>query len=417
VWDTHALLLVGLFMALSACTTQRERFQEAREHYSSLRSKRKRCGRTLAGFLRALKALPLSFFSLARERLQALAEERGHPARIGRWLVFALDGTRQNQPRTEANLARNGGGTKEPPLPQCLVVAAIALGKRMLWDWSCAPVTHSERALASEIMERLPKDSLLVLDGGFYGYEFLSGVLAQGRHILLRAGANVRLWAKDAYRVEERGGQVWLWPNSAKSAGEKPIVLRLLRIAVQKGKNVKKVRTKNTQDVWLLTDLTEAELSHDDARRIYWRRYGGSEGNFRTWKCTLRCDTQLSRTPDAAEREAHLSLLAQMLLQVSVDLARNHACPNRKWASEATALHVWRAALRTHAKGKSTTWMAGSLKNAVVDSYRRRRPKTKKTWAKRKKHSHADKPIILTLKPRLKKIGEHMLRQNVSRFR
>ncbi len=53
--------------------------------------------------------------------------------------------------------------------PQCQVVAAVAMGKNVLWDWECDSGLVGEREMALRIMERLPEFSLSVLDAGIFG--------------------------------------------------------------------------------------------------------------------------------------------------------------------------------------------------------------------------------------------------------
>ena len=100
-WSLPLCWSTGLCMALSGAGTMQEGFECARECVTALYIKRKRCGRTLAGYTKAMSRFPLAFFARVRQQLQKnLAAQKIHAARIGQWHAFAIDGSRQNIPRT-----------------------------------------------------------------------------------------------------------------------------------------------------------------------------------------------------------------------------------------------------------------------------------------------------------------------------
>lgn len=411
-WSVQPLLVTGISALLSRPGSWRDRFEEGREFCSALLPKRRRGGSTAEGFLKALAHFPLEGMEVMRERIQEYVLERGiKPAQMGRHVVFGLDGSKQNLPRTEANIKRYGGGTKEPPLPQRLTVAAVAMGRRMLWDWECGAGTDSERGLALKISKRLPRGCLQVVDAGFVGYEWCCQALEDERHVLMRVGSNVRLLVEAGWKVEERGGWVWLWPKASQAEGDAPIKLRLIKLErMRKGRRRKKGKAKGQKEVmWLMTDLPESRLTREEARQIYHRRYGGNEITFRSWKCTLESATQLSRTPTLAEREGSLSLFALMLLQAMTLLARKRHRKKARVVSVAQAQRLWRKAARAQTQQKSTTWFREALSAAVVDNYKRKAPKVKRIWPKRKGHRLPGTPIFLKLKPHIKRLGVERL--------
>ena len=402
-------------MALEDAPTVGERFETAVDLDRLLRPKQKRCGTTLSGFLLALEDLPLDVFGELRTGLQrAVLRANADPARVGRWNAFGLDGTKQNLPRTDANELGFGAATKDPALPQGLTVAAVALGQRVLWDWESGGIHASERDLALQIMRRLPAGSLGVEDAGFVGHEHISDVLASGRHVLMRVGGNIRLWADKIGSVQQRGGEVWLWPNRRRA--EAPLRLRLIKIVTRKKKTVKRKKRKGPgrrqafkivqRTLWLVTDvLDETALTQAEAEELYGRRWGGNEIRFRDWKCTLQAATLLSHTPRQAQRERELSLCAAMLLHVLVTRARQSKRKPFRAVSAARAVRAWRRAVRQSGQGKSTRWFGGALSEAVVDNYPRRRPKVKRRWPKRKDHTEAGKPQFRKLTARIKAMG------------
>ena len=61
------------------------------------------------------------------------------------------------------------------------------------------PGDSSERAHWLETLPDLPLKALITGDAGFVGYQYLRAILDGGRQLLIRVGANVRLWKKLGY--------------------------------------------------------------------------------------------------------------------------------------------------------------------------------------------------------------------------
>ena len=203
----------GLAMALQSGGSETERFEKAREILAGLFPKRRRCGTTLSGYHQALADLPLEFFDAMRTGMQRVAQRHGlNPARVGRWEAYGIDGSKEDLPRTQEHAEHYGVVTKGPGAAERLVVAAVSMRRYMLWDWASDSALGSERALALDIIRRLPLGSLAVLDAGFMGYEWGMAVKASGRHFLVRVGGNVKLWVDSLPTAEWREDEVWLWP-------------------------------------------------------------------------------------------------------------------------------------------------------------------------------------------------------------
>src|SRR5438067_1890446 len=93
-WSLQPLLFVLVAVTWCAGDSQAERFEAARAVYVGLHPKRKRPGKTLAGYHQALARLPASLLrfvaSLARRQLLARLGPLLHP---GGRAVFGCDGT------------------------------------------------------------------------------------------------------------------------------------------------------------------------------------------------------------------------------------------------------------------------------------------------------------------------------------
>lgn len=418
-WGMVRLWYVGLCMALEPSRNLGERFERARETCTGLFPKRRRCGRTWAGFLKAVRGVPRSFFGAVRQALQARMAEVGlHPARMGRWEAYGIDGTKSDVPRTAAHEARYGLATKGPGAPQRQVVAAVALRREVLWDWESGSALDSERELALRVIRRLPEGALVVLDAGFLGYGWGRAVRASGRHFLARVGGNVRLWVESQGKAQWREGEVWLWPEDQQEGP--PLVLRLLRVErrVRGKRRGKGGRRKLKREVlWLATDvLDEEQLTCAEAGRLYARRWPASEGTFRTWKRTLDAAKLYSRTPELAERESEFSLCALQVLEVLAWTARQRRKDrNPRPVSVARARRVWRKAVAATAAGRTTGWLGGELAAAITDSYRRRRAKVRRAWPQRKEHRMLKGPEFRKLGPRRKQSGLLRLQEQDAR--
>lgn len=412
-WSLPLCWCAGLFMALSGAGTMQDGFEYARQCVAGLYSKRRRCGKTLAGFSKAMSRFPLVFFERVRRQVQEnLKAHQIDAAGVGRWRAFAIDGSKQNVPRTRRHELKYGlvtkGTAKGAGAPQCQVVAAVAMGKNVMWDWVCGSALTGEREMALKIIARLPPGVLSVLDAGFLGYEWARAVQSMQQFFLARVGANVRLWVEDLNKTmaaEWKDGEVWLWPDHKHASA--PLVLRLIRVEVKSG--------RKKSELWLVTNvLDETKLTRGEASRIYYKRWRASECTFRNWKKTLE-ETKLdSRTPEMAQREQELGLCALQILQATTLLARKR---NRTRAREdrqvsvAQAQRVWRKAARDLAAGKSTTWFSAEIVECVTDDYIRTSRKVRRPWPERKAHETPRAPILRRLRVPLKAKGLKRLAQ------
>jgi hypothetical protein len=421
-WSLPMCWNMGLSMALSGARTQQEAFECARESVTALYAKRKRCGRTLAGYTLAVSRLPLAFFARVRAQLQnKLASENIHAAQVGRWLAFAIDGSKQNIPRTRQHELKYGLSTKGTAqgagAPQCQVVAAVAMGKNVIWDWQCASALTGEREMALKIMQRLPALALGVLDAGFLGYERARTIQAMNRFFLVRVGANVRLWVEELNKTmaaEWKDGEVWLWPDHKQT--QAPLVLRLIKLERRTRCSRGDRRKFKTETIWLVTNVLDGKLlSPEEASVLYEKRWPANECTFRDWKKTLDESKLASRTPQMAECEQEFGLCAMQILQVMTLLARAKRRHRRRECrvSVAQAQRVWRKAARALTAGKSTRWFKVKLATCVGDEYIRKSRKIRREWPERKAHETPKAPKMRRLTKRLKIKGANKLQECV----
>jgi hypothetical protein len=152
------------------------------------------------------------------------------------WLVFAVDGSRMDVPRTRKNeerysakskLSRNAqkrrrvakrrysamkARERKANVPRIWPTMMWHVGSGLPWDWRTGPSDSSEREHFQEMLGSAPVGALLTADAGFVGYDLCKTVLAAVRHLLVRVGSNVTLLKKLGY-AREHDGLVYLWPD------------------------------------------------------------------------------------------------------------------------------------------------------------------------------------------------------------
>jgi hypothetical protein len=256
----------------------------------------------------------------------------------------------------------------------------VSLQTGLLQDWEIAGGNDSEPELIATIIKRLPPKALVVKDAGAVGYQWFKELLAGGRHILMRVGANFHVWAAQVGVSRCEGGMVGLYPNRV--GQQPPLRFRLIAVRVprQKRKDPKSRNEKRFKIIYLLTDLSTAELSDREAGRLYRLRWRASEIGFRSFKQTLGHTALLARTPKLALRECHFALLGLQLLTLLALWASPMADKHRP--SVAQAWRTWRKALRWNLTYK-VLWAL--LAKCTLDNYHRRKAKNRRRAPQKKR--------------------------------
>jgi hypothetical protein len=338
-WQRQPLLLVLLVMTWCAGDSWPERFETARACYVALHQRRRRPGRTFAGFEKALGQLPMPVLRAVATAVRArLAQVFAPRLWVDGFIPLGCDGSRLACPRSpelERRLHRSkkskpkkrrqkvapagppapaperAGGTKRrPATPQLWVTAVLHLGLGVLWSWRLGTGSASEREHLRLLLPTLPRGTLLAADAGYVGYRLLAGLQAAGQAYLIRLSSRAPLYVPDKSALKRyREGLVYYWPRKVQDQDLPPLSVRLLRIRGDKS------------DVWLITNVTdERRLSKRSAGKFYRWRWR-NEGLFRTYKRTLGKVKLLSRSVTQVHREAEGSLLATQLLLAQGALA------------------------------------------------------------------------------------------------
>jgi hypothetical protein len=390
-------------------------------------------GTSYQGFIKALHKWTTKLFAVIlpglRERMR---ESAGDCWTVAGWVVFGVDGSRVQTPRTRANEARfhptkkrkkqrrarkgkapqltkkasrqvkqatkrkqvakkltgkkkkqsSKNSKKELASPQIWLTLFWHVGLGLPWGWKTGPVDSSERAHMLEMLGILPENSMIVADAGFVGYDNWRAIEDAGHAFVIRVGANVKLLRKLGY-ARESAGRVYLWPDKARKKSQPPLVLRL--ITVHNGKH----------PVYLVTNvLSEKQLSDRAAAEIYKSRWG-IEVFFRSFKQTFDRRKLRSTSPDNALLELDWSLLGLWVvyLMAVAKVIKQGESPHR--VSAAGALDAVRTVMRDYRwrpdPGEDLWSLLGK---ALIDTYVRHGSKAARNYPRKKNEKPARKPLI-----------------------
>jgi hypothetical protein len=392
-WDLQPLVLVLLAMTWTAGDSESERFEAARGFYVMCYEGRKRPGKTLAGFQKALARIPM-------RQLWALAQgvrdqiQRNYVGRLllDGFIPMGCDGSRVECPRAAELEARLGKGSKEASAPTAWVTAFVHLGLGLLWSWRIGKGTADERLHLRQMLFLLPPQALVVADAAYLGYELAWAILHHDRSFLLRLSSKNRLYTVDDTPLEDwQEGRVYYWPETAQKDEQPPLLCRLIRIKATG-------QTKN--DVWLLTNILDSQrLSLKTAAKFYRWRWR-NEGLFRTYKRTLKKFKLSSRTVKLIHRELEGSLLALQILLAHSDLAlrSNDATGEIVISPRKVLIQIRREIAGTGAGSRRVAPYPQRLEKCRAAKRCQKSPKASREWPRRKPHKAPAPPKFLTLR-------------------
>jgi hypothetical protein len=408
-WDVHPLLYILLLMTWCAGDSLPEKFEVARGFYIVCCVKRKRPGRTFAGFEKAMSKLPMpvlrALADALRGRISAIFGER---LLYRGFIPLGCDGTRQACPRTEELEQRLGTFGKKDSCdaaPMIWNTSIVHLTLGIPWCWRFGRGSKaSERMHLIQMLPLLPKLALIVTDAGYVGYNVVRALAEANVCFLLRMSSNATFYTEDQQPLSDwREGLVYYWPQKFRDAGQPPIRGRLIRITSPSRK----------VDVWLLTNVEDQQrLSTEFAGQLYRWRWE-SEGFFRTYKRTLQKIKLESRTLRLIHREAEASMIATQLLlcQGALAIRSNTRQPTSAetipvMCSPRGVLLEIRRELRAAVPRRDFT---RRLTQAVRERRWRTTSKEKRKWPRRKPHEPPKPPKILMLTDQLKsQIKQHL---------
>jgi len=324
--------------------------------------------------------------------------------RVGGYILFGVDGTKLELPRTVSHERRycprslaskrptrrrsrrrrqsEAARMKKAQRPQMWLTMLWHVGSGLPWDWRLGPSDSSERGHLGEMLGSLPAGSLFAADAGFQGYAHWLAVLAAGHDFVIRVGSNVKLLKKLGY-VRESAGTVYLWPDAERKRQGPPLILR--HVVVHNGRS----------PCHLVTSiLNRRELSDRDVAEVYRRRWG-IEVYYRHFKQTFGRRKLRSHEAEHARCEAIWSLVGlwAMLLYPAICLDRQGLSPRKM--SVAAVLRAYHAAMRSpDSRPEPAETLTARLGRALTDDYVRR-SKQSRDYPQKKNEPPPGPPRIL----------------------
>ena len=406
-WTPATLAFAALLWAWSDEKTLIERFTTARKIIINRYAEQPEPAGSYQAFIKMLckwtEPLREAISAAFRQRM---AQTLAAVWTVGGWLVYAVDGSRIDVPRTRKNEERYSPKSKlsreaqkhrrkakrrralrdararKANVPRIWLTMMWHVGSGLPWDWRTGPSDSSERGHFREMLDSAPVGSLLTADAGFVGYDFWKTVLDAGRHLLVRVGSNVKFLKQLGY-ARESDGLVYLWPDRHAKKRLPPLVLRMVVVAGE-----------NRERIYLVTDvMSKKKLSDAQMAAIYGKRWG-IEVYYRNCKQTFERRKLRSHNPDNAMVELHWSLLGMwaMGLHSHSRLVGQGVSPER-----ISFAGVWRAYRRPMREYKSPPdpgeRMYELIDRAILDSYERRN-KTSRDYPRKKQEQATSPPVV-----------------------
>lgn len=401
-WTARLASMAALLMAWVDKGTLQSRFAYVRAILTEMFPGRRRVGNTYTGFIHALQRFGPRLIdhvgSIVRNRLGQWAG--AYWTRQG-CVAFAVDGSRVDCPRTEANEKALGCGGREKSGPQFWLTTLWHMGTGLPWLWRIGRSTDSERGHLREMLPLLPAGALLVADAGFTGYELLRSITSSGRSFLVRLGSNVHLLRDLGYVEAEDGQTVYLWPTRLRRS-EPPVRLRLI-VLQRKGK-----------PIYLATNLDGETLSDRTAAVLYEMRWG-VEVFYRSLKQTLTRRKMCSGAPQRARLELQWTLLGLQLLGLASVEAIIEAGHDPLCWSVAAALKAVRQAMDNCRPPKwGRRRLRGCLGAALKDRYTRRGSKAARNPANKKTERPPGAPKIRKATPSEANRAKELMRNTMA---
>lgn len=423
LWKPRLLAFMAVLWVWSDQETLRKRFVTARKLVIKLFRWQHEPGTSYQGFTKALSKWSLTLLEVIVGRLRWLMQEcSGGFWSVAGWVLFAVDGSRMELPRTTANeerfskskrkktpkrvtrkkaprtrkkarkpiarcAKRKGRSSKsktakQPSGPQMWLTLLWHVGLGLPWTWQSGPADSSEREHLLRMLGVLPENSMIVADPGFVGYEYWKAIVDADHAFLIRVGSNVRLLKRLGY-ARQYASRVYLWPDKFRKKGQPPLVLRLIELHTGK------------HPMYLVTNVLNAKQLNDrQARQIYKARWG-IELFFRSFKQTFGRRKLRSGSPDNAQLELDWSLVGlwMICLLAVKELIACGELPER--LSVASTLDAVRSVMRdyrTRPDLGEDLWTL--MRQAITDAYTRKGSKASRNYPRKKNERPAGKPII-----------------------
>lgn len=401
-WDLHPLLYILVLTTYCCGDSLPEKFEAARSFYVVCCPKRKRPGNSFSGFEKAVAKLPMpvlrALAAAIRGRMAAIFADRW---KVGDFIPFGCDGTRQACPRTEELERRLGtfGKAGSSPMIWNTSIVHLTLGFPYCWRLGKGGKA-SERSHLLFMLRWLPAAALIVADAGYVGYEVVATMIRQNVSFLIRMSSMATFYSETNAPMDEfREGIVYYWPKTQENEGKPPLRGRLMRIH----------SSRHKMDVWLFTNVEDPQQLPLEMAATCYRWRWENEGFFRTYKRTLKKVVLMSRTIGLVHREAEASMLATQLLLCQGALAMPAPAKGGLPVMCSPRGILLEARRDISARKEPKEPFGERIRRAQRDRRDRSSAKQKREWPRRKAHTPPHPPVLLSLTEAQKiKIHEHL---------
>jgi cation transport regulator ChaC len=388
-WDLHPSLWILLLTTYCCGDSLPEKFEVAKGFYVACCPKRKRPGKSFAGFEKAVGKLPMPVLrALAagvRGRFQAIFQDRWM---VGSFIPFGCDGTRQNCPRSEELERRLGSGGKKGSSPTIWNTSIVHLTLAIPFCWRLGRGSKpSERSHLISMLALLPAAALIVADAGYVGYEVIAAMMTQ-TFFLIRMSSMATFYTESNEPLDQFcEGIVYYWPKNQQKEEKPPLRGRLMKIH----------SARHKKDVWLFTNVEDTQRLSLEMAAICYRWRWENEGFFRTYKRTLKKATLMSRTVAQIHREAEASMIATQLLLCQGAMAMPTVGKNGLPVMCSPRRVLLEARRDISARKEPAEAFAERITRAERERRERTSAKEKREWPRRKPHTAPHPPILLRL--------------------
>ena len=216
-WRIQPLVMTLILLTFACGDSQEERFECARAVVVALLPKRRRPGKTVHGFEKALVRLPMWLLRRVSTAVRRrLCEVLAHRWTTHGFVVLGCDGSRLECPRAVALEERMGQAGKQDAAPTMWLTALVHLAAGVPYAWRVGKGTASERDHLKHLLGVLPSAALVVCDAGYTGYDLCAFMLENGVDFLIRMSSTVTLYTTMMQPLETyQEGIVYYWTDQA----------------------------------------------------------------------------------------------------------------------------------------------------------------------------------------------------------
>jgi hypothetical protein len=238
------------------------------------------------------------------------------------YTVYAIDGSKFQLPATQSITDCFDPRSKTPNqwsghYPQCLVSTIYDVFRRMPVGRIVEQVHSSERRHAMALLEKIPHDSIVMLDRGYPSYELLKIFherFSTGFYVMRCSGSNTFPAVEKFLDSGKSEMQITIQPSDKFRKRNTDCVAEALSVRV--------IRLESPDGTLsaILTNLPPSDFSAEDIINLYYRRWE-IETFYRDEKITMELETFHSRNPNGIVQELFCSTIMSVITRTLMNIA------------------------------------------------------------------------------------------------